>query len=156
MAQIGITEKNRSAVAKVLGVLLADESVLYTKTRNAHWNVEGPDFHSIHVYFEELYGELAEWVDEVAERIRSLGHYAPASLKTYLELTHLTELNAKGNNSKGFISELVQDHEAIITYIRESIDKVSEDYKDEGTADFLTGIMEKHEKTAWMLRSHLK
>jgi len=156
MAQIGITEKNRAEVAKVLGVLLADESVLYTKTRNAHWNVEGPDFHSVHIYFEELYGELAEWVDEVAERIRSLGHYAPASLKTYLELTHLTELNAKGNTSKGFIAELVQDHEAIITYIRESIDKVSEDYKDEGTADFLTGIMEKHEKTAWMLRSHLK
>ncbi len=156
MAQIGITEKNRAEVAKVLGVLLADEFVLYTKTRNAHWNVEGPDFHSVHVYFEELYDELAEWVDEVAERIRSLGHYAPASLKTFLELTHLTELNAKGNNSKGFIAELVQDHEAIITYIRESIDKVSEDYKDEGTADFLTGIMEKHEKTAWMLRSHLK
>src|SRR5690606_10244778 len=113
MAQIGITEKNRAQVAKVLGILLADESVLYTKTRNAHWNVEGPDFHSVHLYFEELYGELAEWVDEVAERIRSLGHYAPASLKTYLELTHLTELNAKGNNSKGFIAELVQDHEAI-------------------------------------------
>ncbi|GGC41355.1 DNA starvation/stationary phase protection protein [Parapedobacter defluvii] len=156
MAQIGITEKNRAEVAKVLGILLADEFVLYTKTRNAHWNVEGPDFHSVHVYFEELYDELAEWVDEVAERIRSIGHYAPASLKTFLELTHLTELNAKGNNSKGFIGELVQDHEAIITYIRESIDKVSEAYKDEGTADFLTGIMEKHEKTAWMLRSHLK
>ncbi|SEK95332.1 Dps family protein [Parapedobacter koreensis] len=156
MSQIGINDKNRAKVAEILGVLLADEFVLYTKTRNAHWNVEGLDFHSVHVYFEELYDELAEWVDEVAERIRSLGHYAPASLKVFLELTHLTELNAKGNTSKGFIAEMVQDHEAIITYIRESIDAVSEKYKDEGTADFLTGIMEKHEKTAWMLRSHLK
>ncbi|SEM74175.1 starvation-inducible DNA-binding protein [bacterium A37T11] len=154
--KIGIKEADRAAVAEALSKLLADESVLYTKTRNAHWNVEGPDFHSVHIYFEELYNQQAELVDEVAERIRQLGHYAPASLKSFLELTHLTELSAKGNTSLGFIAELVQDHDSIIEFIRGNITDFSEKYNDEGTADFVTGLMEKHEKIAWMLRSHLK
>lgn len=153
---IGIKEENRKTVAAILSALLADEFVLYTKTRNAHWNVEGPDFHSMHLYFETLYGELETVIDDVAERIRSVGHYAPATLKEYLKLTHLTEeRRAKGNSGKSYIEDLLQDHEAIAIFIRENINKIDKDY-DFGTSDYLTQLMEKHEKTAWMLRSHLK
>src|ERR1700722_15669444 len=89
--QIGISEEDKKAVSIQLAKLLADEFLLYTKTRNAHWNVEGPDFHSMHVFFESQYNELDEIMDSVAERIRSIGHYAPGTLKNFLELTHLTE-----------------------------------------------------------------
>ena len=153
---IGITDKNRKAVATELSKLLADEFVLYTKTRNAHWNVEGEDFHSAHVFFESQYDELDEAMDSVAERIRQLGHYAPATLKEFLLLTHLSEKSRAKNDSQGFISELLADHESIIIFLRENINRVANDFKDVGTSDFLTGLMEDHEKMAWMLRSHLK
>ncbi len=78
---IGISDANRKTVAEQLSKVLADEFVLYTKTLNAHWNLEGPDFHSVHLYFEELYEQSEEFSDSVAERIRQLGHYAPASFK---------------------------------------------------------------------------
>lgn len=153
---IGITEENRSAVAAQLVKLLADEFVLYTKTLNAHWNVEGPDFHSKHIFLEEQYGMLQELVDSVAERIRTIGHYAPATLKSFLELTHLTEYSDKKNDSLGFISELLEDHTVIIEFIRGNITPFAEQFKDAGTSDYITGLMETHEKMAWMLRSHLK
>jgi starvation-inducible DNA-binding protein len=153
---IGISDKNRKAVAAILNLLLADEYILYTKTRKAHWNIEGPDFHSVHLYFEKLYEELDEIVDSVAERIRKLGHYAPATLKEFLELTHLTEKSREKNDSQGFIKELLADHEAIIVFVRENLDAINDDHKDAGTADFLTGLIEDHEEIAWMLRSHLK
>src|ERR1700712_4553466 len=109
---IGISESNRKVVVDQLAKLLADEFVLYTKTLNAHWNIEGPDFHSVHLYLEELYKESAEIVDSVAERIRVLGHYTPASLSTFLELTHLTEKFKGGNTSQAFFTQLLEDHES--------------------------------------------
>jgi len=153
---IGITDKNRQAVAEALSKLLADEYVLYTKTRNAHWNVEGPDFHAKHVFFEGQYGQLDEIIDNVAERIRAIGHYAPATLKAMLELTHLTEQSRSKNDSAGFITELLADHEAVIIYIRENINRFANELGDAGTSDFITGLMETHEKMAWFLRAHLK
>ena len=129
---IGIKPENLSGVSHVLSGILADEFLLYTKTRNAHWNVEGPDFHDKHKFFESQYEQLDEIMDEVAERIRMLGHYAPATLKAFLQLTHLTE------------------------QMRENIDRFANEFKDLGTSDFITGLMEEHEKMAWMLRSHLK
>jgi starvation-inducible DNA-binding protein len=152
---IGIADKNRKAVAGELAKLLADEFLLYTKTRNAHWNVEGDDFHSMHVFFESQYDQLAETVDSVAERIRQLGHYAPATLKEFLELTHLSEESRAKNDSQGFIKELLADHESIIIFLRENVNRFADDFKDAGTSDFITGLMEEHEKMAWMLRSHL-
>lgn len=154
--KIGIKENHRTEVAQSLCVLLADETVLYTKTRNAHWNVEGNDFYNKHLFFEQQYGELSEIIDNVAERIRTLGHYAPATLKEYLELTHLTEAKSEDNNSIGFIKELLADHESILIRLRENIDRFATDFKDYGTSDFITGLMETHEKMAWMLRAHLK
>ena len=152
---LGISEDNLNNVTKTLSQLLADEFVLYTKTRNAHWNIEGPNFHSMHLFFEAQYGQLEEIVDEVAERIRTLGHYAPATLKQFLELTHLTEENRGKNDSTGFIKELLEDHESIIVFIRSHLNQFAEELKDLGTSDYLTGLTETHEKMAWMLRAHL-
>ena len=153
---IGISDSNRKTVAAQLGILLADEFVLYTKTLNAHWNIEGSDFHAIHLYFEELYEQSSETVDSVAERIRQLGHYAPGTLKEFLGLTHLTEQLKGGNSSMDLIKNLLGDHESIIEFIRSNIKEFSDAHKDAGTSDFVTSLMEKHEKTAWMLRAHLK
>lgn len=152
---IGITEENRQAVALQLSKLLADEYVLYTKTRNAHWNVQGSDFHSKHLFFEAQYGELDNILDSVAERIRSIGHFAPATLKSFLELTHLTEYTDRHNNSEGFIRDLLADHEAVIEFIRGNINHFANDLGDLGSSDYITGLLEEHEKMAWMLRSHL-
>lgn len=152
---IGITDANRLAVSTQLSKLLADEFVLYTKTRNAHWNVEGKDFHSMHLFFEAQYEALDDIMDSVAERIRTIGHYAPATLKSFLELTHLTEKIESKNDSTGFIGELLEDHQSIIIFIRENINPFASEYGDAGTSDFITGLMEQHEKMAWMLRAHL-
>ena len=89
--KIGITEGNRQVVATELSKVLADETVLYIKTKNAHWNIEGEDFYEMHKFFETQFEQLDEMIDNVAERIRSIGHYAPATLKSYLSLGHLTE-----------------------------------------------------------------
>lgn len=155
-ANIGISDKNRQAIADQLSKVLADEFVLYSKTLNFHWNIEGPDFHSVHTYLESLYEEQQEVVDTVAEKIRAVGHYVPATLAKYSELTHLTE-KAKGkNDSQSIFAELLEDHESIIIFLREEIKPIAEKWEAEGISDYLTGLMEQHEKTAWMLRSHLK
>lgn len=153
---IGIKKENLASVAHEMIKILADEFVLYTKTRNAHWNVEGPDFHSKHVFFEAQYEELDEIMDSVAERVRSLGHYSPATLKDYLQLTHLTEKSRAANDGAGFIGELLADHESIIIHLRENIDRFANEWHDQGTSDYITGLMETHEKMAWMLRAHLR
>jgi len=153
---IGITAAHRKAVAEQLGKLLADEFLLYTKTLNAHWNVEGPDFHAMHIFFESQYQQLQEIADSVAERMRSIGHYAPGTMKKFLALSHLTEASGSDNSSTGFITELLADHESIIEFIRGNIDAFADEYKDATTSDFITGLAEDHEKLAWMLRAHLK
>jgi starvation-inducible DNA-binding protein len=155
-AKIGIKQEYLAAVAQSLSRILADEFVLYTKTRKAHWNVVGIDFLAKHKFFEEQYGQLEQIVDDVAERIRSLGHYAPASLKEYLELTHLSEQSREKNNSAGFIKELLADHESILIHLRENINNYVTALHDAGTSDYITGLMETHEKMAWMLRAHLE
>ena len=152
---IGITEENRQAIADVLSKLLADEFILYTKTRNAHWNLEGSDFHDKHLFFEAQYKQLEMYVDQVAEGIRKLGHYAPATLKQYLELTHLSERIDTSIDSQSFIKMLLEDQQSIIIYIRQNIKTIAEEYKDEGTTDFITGLMQEHEEMAWMLRASL-
>ena len=154
--KIGISAANLASVAHALNVILADEYLLYTKTRNAHWNVEGPDFHTKHLFFESQYEQLDEIMDSVAERIRSLGHYAPATLKSFLGLTHISEVLHEKNDGAGFITELLTDHESLIIHLRENINIFANDYKDLGTSDYVTGLMETHEKMAWMLRAHLK
>lgn len=154
--EIGIKPANTAAIAQSLNTLLADENVLYIKTRRAHWNVEGPDFLTIHRFFEEQYKQLEEIIDEIAERIRTIGHYAEATLAGFLQETHLSEDYRGKNNSAGFMNALLADHETIIYNLRENIDRFNDEYKDAGTSDFITGLLETHEKMAWMLRAHLK
>ena len=145
-ANIGLTDGNSHAVATELNKLLADEYVLYTKTRNAHWNVEGADFYNKHLFFETQYEQLDEIIDNVAERIRAIGHYSNATLKAFLSTTHLTEKSSEKNTSDGFIKELLADHESIIIHLRENINLFANTYNDAGSSDFITGLLEQHEK----------
>ena len=151
----GITPIHRALVAEQLSILLADEFLIYVKTLNAHWNVEGPDFYNKHLFFEDQYKQLAAIIDDLAERIRSLGHYAPATMAEFLRLTHFTEKSREHNNSIGFIRSLLLDHDDLIMHLRASIYELQEKLKDNGTSDHITSLMEMHEKMAWMLRAHL-
>ena len=154
-ANIGISDENLKAVALELNKALADQVVLYTKTRNYHWNVEGPDFIELHKFFEEQYGELEEAIDETAERIRALGHYAEGRLVDFLKLTSLTEQEYT-NDQRTQLSNLLDDHETIIRNLRRLVNEFNDKYKDVGSSDFVTGQLRQHEKTAWMIRSYLK
>lgn len=153
---IGIREADRQAVADELIKILADENILYVKTKNAHWNIEGIDFYHQHQFFDAQSQQLNEVIDEVAERIRSIGHYAPATLKSYLALTHLMERTREKNDSRGFITELLADHESMIIILRKHIKSFGSQFHDVGNADFITGLMKTHEKMALFLRSHIK
>ena len=108
----------------------------------------------MHVFFETQYQQLDILMDSVAERMRKIGHYAPATLAQFLQLTHLTEQNASKNNSLGYLHELLADHENIIEFIRGNINPIANSFNDAGTSDFLTGLMETHEEMAWMIRAH--
>src|SRR5690606_10404750 len=135
--------------------VLADEYVLYTKTRNYHWNVEGPNFNEMHKFYEEQYEVLDEIIDEVAERVRAIGHYSEGRLKDFLSLTNLDEPTYTNKQSEQ-LKNLLNDHEVIIQNLRRLITEFAERHKDLGTSDFVTGLMEKHEKMAWFIRSYLK
>src|SRR5262249_15480192 len=154
-ANIGISAKNTQEIAEILSKLLADEFVLYAKTRNAHWNVQGPDFFDKHKFFEGQYEQLDDLMDQVAERIRTIGHYAPATFKSFLELSHCTEKRLQETAALNFIKDLPADHESIIVYLRENINKAADKLGDIGTSDFLTGLLREHEKMAWFLSAHL-
>jgi starvation-inducible DNA-binding protein len=154
-ANIGIAEEHLQAVGLALNTLLADEYVLYTKTRNYHWNVEGDGFHAMHKFYEEQYEELDDIIDEVAERVRALGHYAEGRLADFLKLARLTE-QATTSDRSAQLKNLLEDHETIIRGLRSDIVKFADTHKDLGTSDFVTGLMERHEKMAWMLRAFLR
>ena len=154
--QIGLTKDQRLSVIGLLKTLLADEYILYTKTRNFHWNVTGPLFHDLHKFFESQYEEIDGTIDEVAERIRALGGTAPGSLAEMLALTALKEASGGGATSQEMVGALLSDHEAVIVSLRAGLEAAQSKYGDAGTADFLTGLMEEHEKMAWMLRSMLE
>jgi starvation-inducible DNA-binding protein len=153
---IEISEKNLKKVATMLNTLLADEYVLYTKTRNAHWNVQGNNFSELHKFFESQYEALDVIIDDVAERVRALGHFAVGTLKDFLTIARLSEHNDDFSNQNQIVKTLLEDHESVICSMRKDITAVSDECRDLGTADFMTGLMEQHEKMAWMLRSYLK
>ena len=153
---IGISEPNKQAVADQLNKLLADEFVLYTKTRKFHWNVEGAQFHDLHLFFEKQYDQLATIMDNVAERIRKIGHYALGSMSQFLKEASLLEHEDQETTSATMLAQLLDDHETIIRRLRKEIDVFQDKYKDAGTADFITGLIEQHETMAWMLRATAK
>lgn len=149
---IGLKESSRAEVLALLDRLLADEYVLYTKTRNFHWNVVGPRFSELHKFFESQYERLNGFVDEIAERSRALGGRSLGSMKEFLGKARLKESPAAALKAEAMLAELLADHEALIRSLRADVDR-SVGEGDMGTADFLTGLMESHEKMAWMLRS---
>jgi starvation-inducible DNA-binding protein len=151
---IGLSEEQRTAVVKILNTLLSDEYVLYTKTRNYHWNVLGPQFNDLHKFFEEQYTELTHVVDDVAERARSLGDWAFGTLQEFAQHARLKEHPGQYPNARQMIANLLADHETIVRQLRIDLE-TAEKHHDMGTNDFLTGLMEKHEKMAWMLRAFL-
>lgn len=153
---IGITAENLKNISQLLQVCLADLHVLYIKTRNFHWNVEGMSFGPLHELFEKQYKQLESIIDEVAERTRNLGFFAVGSLSGFLSIARLKEHMKEGISDKEMLRILAEDHEMHIRNLRESIDKCDEEYGDVGTADFLTDLIRDHEKIAWMLRVHLK
>lgn len=149
----GISEENSAKVAAELNKVLADEFVLYTKTLNFHWNIEGRDFHALHLFLDEQYNQLQTIIDSVAERIRNVGHFASGSMKEFLSSASLKEQAGAASVSESMIAQLASDHEAIIRNLRKLITDFDEQYDDAGSADFITGVMKEHEKMAWMLRS---
>lgn len=152
---IGLNDSQRKGVVEILNRLLADEVVLYVKTRNYHWNVEGPDFSETHKFFEAQYEQLDEIMDAVAERARALGGRAAGSLGEYLKLTKLKEDDGKVSGEKAMIKDLLLSHETIVQRLRKEVVIVGDKLGDIGTNDFITGVIEDHEKMAWMLRSYL-
>lgn len=152
---IGISDKDRAAIAGGLSHLLADTYTLYLTTHNFHWNVTGPMFNTLHLMFMGQYTELWNAVDPVAERIRSLGHAAPGSYAQFGALSSLKDAPATPPKALEMVRILVEGHEAVARTAR-GIFPLADKAGDEPTADLLTQRLTVHEQTAWMLRSLLE
>jgi starvation-inducible DNA-binding protein len=150
---IGISEAHRQLVAEELNKLLADEVLLYIQIRNYHWNIEGKNFNEMHVFFEKQFTELDEIMDALAERIRMIGHYTEARMVDYLKLTHLLEPQYT-NDQDMQLKNALASQETIIRNLRKLISLFDEKYKDIGSSDFVTQLLGKHEKMAWMIRAY--
>ncbi len=153
--EIGISDKEREGNIKLLSAILADEVMLYTKTRNFHWNVTGESFMEVHKLLEKQYAELEETIDQVAERIGKLGGKAIGTMQEFLQISRLKESPGLYPSRNDMLKELLDDHQKIIIEIRKDINTSLEKNKDVGTIDFLTGIIEQHETIAWVLRRYL-
>jgi starvation-inducible DNA-binding protein len=149
---IGLDANALTTVVEGLQRLLSDEVLLYLKTRNFHWNVEGPDFSELHKLFETQYEQLDEIMDEVAERIRIIGGYAAGSMVEFQKYTSLQEVAGGACNQVRMEEALLRDHEQLARQLREFAEECGK-VNDSGTQDFVTGVMQAHEKMAWMLRS---
>lgn len=150
----GISAKDRAKIAEGLSRLLADTYTVYLKTHNFHWNVEGPMFQTLHILFMQQYTETWNAIDLIAERIRSLGHYAPATYKQFQKLASIRETEGVPKATK-MIELLIEGQEAIVRTAR-SVLPLADKANDEPTLDLLTQRMQIHEKNAWMLRSLLQ
>lgn len=153
---IGLTQEQRAGVIELLNRDLSDAYLLLIKTKKFHWDVVGPQFRSLHQMWEEQYQALTETIDQVAERIRTLGGYPVGTAEGFLKYGSIKEQSNNIPQATEMVAQLVDDHELVIRNLREHVDACSEQFHDEGTADFLTGLMEGHEQMAWMLRSFIE
>ena len=151
---IGIDARHREKIVKGLSALLADSYTLYLMTHNFHWNVTGPQFNSLHAMFMAQYTEQWAALDQIAERIRALGHPAPGTYKQFVDLASIKEVEGVPRATE-MIRHLVAAQEATARTARRLF-PVVEAAKDQPTADVLTQRLDVHEKTAWMLRSLLE
>ena len=148
---IGIDQKKREAFAAAISSLLADTYTLYLKTHGYHWNVEGPHFQQLHIQFMEQYTEMWTAVDELAERIRALGHYAPTSYAEMAQLSSIKEETGRPN-WQDMVKNLAKGHEQVANHARKVL-RIAEEAGDDATADVVGARVTLHEKTAWMLRA---
>lgn len=148
---IGISEESRKRSAEAVRLLMANTYTLYLKTHGYHWNVEGPHFQQLHVQFMEQYTEMWTAVDELAERIRALGHFAPSS---YAEMANLSDVPEETGNPdwKEMVHTLAKGHEQVAKTARNVL-RIAEEVSDDATADIVAPRITLHEKTAWMLRA---
>ncbi|MBD2384047.1 Dps family protein [Cylindrospermum sp. FACHB-282] len=153
---IGLTEEQREGVINLLNGDLADAYVLLVKTKKYHWDVVGPQFRTLHELWEEHYEKLTENIDALAERTRALGGYPVGTMEGFLNIATLKEHAGNIPTATGMVAQLVEDHEQVVRNLREHVNQCSEVFHDQGTADFLTGLMEEHEEIAWMLRSFIE
>jgi starvation-inducible DNA-binding protein len=153
---VGLDDDVLAKTIDVLQTLLADETVLYMKTRNYHWNVTGPHFTVYHELFEKQYDALAPIIDEIAERIRVYGGWPIGTLKEVLGCARLQEETpGEVPSAQQMITNLFNDHEAMARALREAID-ATDDIDNDGAEDFLTQLLQTHQETAWMLRAHIE
>jgi starvation-inducible DNA-binding protein len=150
--KLGIPQKEMKTSVKNLTVVLASEMVLYVKTRKFHWNVAGSSFMEMHKLFEGQYNELEKIIDQVAERVGKLGEKAIGTMDEFNKLSILKECTTY-EEKDAMLKELLADYQILITQIRDFIEEGVET-NDFGTADFLTGILRKHESQAWILRRY--
>lgn len=155
MTNLWIESGDMNKTVDILHKHLATEIVLNLKIRNFHWNVTGIHFNDLHKFFETLYNDGAAYADEIAERIRMLGHHTHASMAEYIQMTYVEEEKDINMDSDSMLKQLLEDNETIIKEMRKDILEIAET-DDMGTEDFLTGLIQKHEKDAWMLRSLCK
>jgi starvation-inducible DNA-binding protein len=153
---IGISDKDLKGIHKLLNTVLADGNILYIKLRKFHWNLSGDNFMELHQLFEAQYNEVALAIDEVAERISTLGGVAIGTTSEFASTSNLKETPGKVPDIQGMLKELVSDHETIVRALRKGIEDAEKKYSDAGTADFLTGLIQNHEKMAWKLRKYFK
>lgn len=149
---IGLKPKNNEKVIELLNKLLCDEYTIYTKTLNYHWNVKSAQFHDLHAFFKAQYEAIFDYVDDVAERARSLGGRSFGTLHEFKHGTRLEEKPGTVPSAHTMLKNLLEDHEAIIRLLRTDLETCVK-LEDMGTNNFLTDLMEKHEKLAWMLRA---
>lgn len=147
--------KEKSGVAELLNALLADEFVLYVKTLNYHWNIRGMQFHSLHPFLEKIYQDQFSVVDDLAERVRTVGGTALGSMEDFVKFAHVREQQGFPPDPRAMFDNLVQDYDSILMSLRSAIDKMEEPFNDPGTCNLLESLLERQEKTAWMLRTHL-
>ncbi len=154
---IGISDKDRAAIAEALSRVLADAYTLYLKTHNFHWNVTGPMFNTLHTMFEVQYSEQWTALDAIAERIRALGFHAPASYAEFARLSSIPEAPGMAEPPAWheMVQQLVDGNEAVCRTARHALE-IADDADDAPSEDLLTQRLQTHEKYAWMLRSLLQ
>lgn len=152
-ANIGLQDKETDICIWILEKVLATEVVMEMKVRNYHWNIKGSQFNDLHSFFEEMYGTSAETIDEVAERIRMLGQEVEGNYARFLKDSLVPEETKTWLSRQDMIQTLFEDKEKIISQMRKDILEIEDQTNDMGTADFLTAVIQTHEKNAWMLRS---
>ncbi len=151
-----LTEKKPRGLIKILKGLLADESVLYAKLRNYHWNVTGVNFYPLHAAFEAQFHEIADMTDDIAERIRQYGANAPGTMEEFIQKARLSETPGIYPDAQTMVANLVSDHQAMIGFLNAGIESIGEKSADVGVIDLLTSHLQQHQKMTWMLRMCLE